>query len=333
MTSRSPQGEKALIVLNWDESVRFRYEQLIRARFPSLPIVTVRQDEAAREIADATILMSFGNQLPRGIFQQAKRLRWVHSFGTGVDGIIDQPELKPEIIVTATRGIHGAPMSELALLLMLSLMRDFPRTIRAQSDQHWDRWRVGLLQGKTVGILGLGGIAEDLAPRCKAFGMQVVGLSRTHRPVPGFDKIVARDKLAQAVAELDFLVLLIPHSAETHHIIDATIFAAMKPTGFLVNIARGGVVDEDALMDALRNGQIAGAAIDVMQTEPLPAGHPLWSTPNLIITPHLGGYYQGYIEDSIEQICLNITKFLEGSTEAMTNRVEHQPPHTPKAEK
>ena len=165
--------------------------------------------------------------------------------------------------------------------------------------------------------------------------MRVVGLSRTPRPVSGFDKIVPRDKLVQAVAEFDFLVLLIPHSAETHHIIDSAIFAAMKPTSFLVNIARGGVVDEDGLIDALRNGRIAGAAIDVMQTEPLPAGHPLWSAPNLIITPHLGGYYQGYIEDSIEQICLNIAKFLEGSAGAMTNRVDHQnpPPQTPQTEK
>jgi D-2-hydroxyacid dehydrogenase (NADP+) len=317
------QNEKLLIVINWDDGTRSSYERLIQARFPSLPIVTVRGDEAQREIGDATILMAFGGHLPKGIFVQAKRLRWVHSFGTGVDGIVDQPELKSDVIVTATRGIHGPPMSELALLLMLSLVRDFPRTLRAQQAQRWERWRVGLLQGKTVGILGLGRIAEDLAPRCKALGMRVVGISGTPRPLPGFDEILLRQNLVQAVSALDFLVLLIPHSSESHNIINSAIFAAMKPTAFLVNIARGGVVDEAALVEALQNKQIAGAAIDVMQTEPLPAGDPLWSAPNLIITPHIGGYYDRYVDDSIDQICTNITKFLEGAAGAMVNRIEH----------
>jgi phosphoglycerate dehydrogenase-like enzyme len=164
VTNISLQDEKLLIVINWDDGTRPLYERLIKARFPDLPIVTVRQDEAQREIADATILMAFGGHLPKGIFAHAKRLRWVHSFGTGVDGIVDQPELKPDVIITATRGIHGAPMSELAILLMLSLVRDFPRTLRAQEGQRWERWRVGLLQGKTVGILGLGRIAEAVSP-------------------------------------------------------------------------------------------------------------------------------------------------------------------------
>ena len=299
------------------------YERLIQARFPALPIVTVRGDEAQNEIGDATIVMAFGGHLPKGIFAHAKRLRWVHSFGTGVDGIIDQPGLKSDVIVTATRGIHGPPMSELALLLMLSLVRDFPRTMRAQQAQQWERWRVGLLLGKTVGILGLGRIAEDLALRCKALGMRVVGFSGTPRPVAGFDEILPRQNLVQTVSQLDFLVLLIPHSPESHNIINSAVFAAMKPSSFLVNIARGGVVDEAALIEALQTKQIAGAAIDVMRTEPLPAGDPLWSAPNLIITPHIGGYYDRYVEDSIDQIGTNITKFLEGAPGAMVNRIEH----------
>jgi phosphoglycerate dehydrogenase-like enzyme len=216
------------------------------------------------------------------------------------------------VIVTSTRGIHGAPLSEIAILHMLSMARNFPRSVRSHDRHHWDRFRSKTLQGRRVGILGVGLIAEALAPRVKALGMTVVGISRTARPLPGFDEWRSRDDLAKAVADLDFLVLLIPLEDSTRHIIDAHILGAMKKGAFIVNIARGGVIDEVALAEALTSGHLGGAALDTVHQEPLPAEDPLWSAPNLIITPHLGGFYDTYPEDSMEQISFNIRAFLEG---------------------
>ena len=312
----------ALLFLPWDESERYLYERIIAPRFPQLNVRTVATtDECAAGIGDADIVMAFGVRLPRGIFATAARLKWVHALGTGVDGIVDQPTLAEHVLVTATRGIHGPPMAEAALAAMLALARDLPRTVRAQDHGTWDKWRMKLLHRRTVGILGVGAIAEELAPRCKALGMTVVGISRTTRPVAGFDRILPRDNLAQIVGELDFLVLLLPLEPNTRHVVSDGVLAAMKPTAYLINIARGGVLDDEALVRALNARKLAGAALDVFDQEPLPAGHPFWRMPNVIITPHFGGYYDRYVEDSAEQICRNIERFLAGRIDEIENIV------------
>src|SRR5882757_3153438 len=159
---------------------------------------------------------------------------------------------------------------------MLSLARDMPRSAHAQERNAWERWPARLLEGKTVGILGVGLIAEYLAPICKALGMTVIGISGSPRPAPGFDRVVARADLMKVVPEFDFLVALAPLTPQTRGIIGEKVFAAMKPSAYLVNVARGGVVDEPALMVALESDKIAGAALDVFSEEPLPASSPLW---------------------------------------------------------
>ena len=309
-----------LILLPWPPSIRLCYENLIHPRFPDLPIKTVGSvEEAAEAISDVEIFMAFGVAVTRDIFVHAKRLKWVHAFGTGVDGLIDQAGLKNDVIVTSTRGIHGAPLSEIAILHMLALARDFPRSIRSQDKHQWDRFRARVLHGKRVGILGVGLIAEALAPRVKALGMTVVGISRTPRPLPDFDEWASRDDLTAAVADLDFLVLLIPLDETTRHIIDERIIHAMKKGAYIVNIARGGVIDEKALERGLASGHLGGAALDTVHQEPLQPDDPLWDAPNLIITPHLGGFYDTYPEDSMEQICFNMSRFLAGAYDEMIN--------------
>ena len=166
-----------------------------------------------------------------------------------------------------------------------------------------------------MGILGVGLIAEDLAPRCKALGMTVVGISRSQRKPAGFDRIVPRDDLARAVADLDFLVLLIPYEKETHHIVDERVLAAMKPTAFLINIARGGVIDEPALIRALEEERIAGAALDAYETEPLPKGHPMWTAKNAIVSPHMTGTWDGYAVACFRQFSQNYDCFVAGHPE------------------
>jgi len=207
-------------------------------------------------------------------------------------------------------------------MAMLSLARDLPRSLRQQAKRKWDRFPVKLLKEKTVGIFGVGTIAAELAPKCKALGMKVVGISSAKRELAGFDAMVGRDELEQAVRELDFFILLTPYTPETKNIVDAKILAAMKPGAYLVNLARGGVVDEEALTGALKSGKLAGAALDVFAREPLPEDSPLWDMENVIITQHQGGFFDGYPRFAIPVVEENLRKYLAGDLKGMINVVE-----------
>ncbi|HEV2629312.1 MAG TPA: D-2-hydroxyacid dehydrogenase [Pseudolabrys sp.] len=312
-----------LILTEVQESMRARYKQMLLERFPQQLTVNVVGHHTLVDpyIADTDILLCFSPPMADHVVRDAKKLKWIQALGTGVDNIIDLPSLDPEVLVTNLRGIHGPPMSEATIAYMLSLARDMPRTALAQPRHAWERWPVGLLDGKTVGILGVGLIAEHLAPMLKAFNMTVVGISGSPRPAPGFDRMASRADLIDVVRELDYLVVLIPMSNETRHIINAEVLAAMKPTAYLVNVARGGVVDEAALIEALNSGQIAGAALDVYAKEPLPPDSPLWKTKNLQCIPHLGGYSQGYEDRAMPTIVDNMRCFLNGEPRRMINIV------------
>jgi D-2-hydroxyacid dehydrogenase (NADP+) len=310
-----------LIFLTHPEPTRSGYERYLAPRHPELAIKTVgSRDEALKYATWADIIMCFGPQAKADFFRDTPRLKWVHSLGTGTDGITDSPFLGKDVVVTATRGIHGVPMSEMAFLLMLAFNRDFRRIERQREQKKWERFPGTLLAGKTVGILGLGAIAEDMAPRFKAFGMRVTGISRTDRPIAGFDKIYSRAEIALAASELDYFVLLIPLEDDTRNIVNDRVLSAMKPTAVLINLARGGVLDEAALIRALSERTIAGAALDALAREPLPADSPLWTMPNVIITPHIGGYYDDYPRDSARQFEQSLAHFIAGKPELMLHR-------------
>ena len=312
-----------LILTEIQESMRARYKQMLLERFPQQLTVNVVGHHTLVDpyIADTDILLCFSPPMADHVVRDAKKLKWIQALGTGVDNIVDLPSLDPEVLVTNLRGIHGPPMSEATIAYMLSLARDMPRTALAQPRHAWERWPVGLLDGKTAGILGVGLIAEHLAPMLKAFNMTVVGISGSPRPAPGFDRMANRADLLEVVRELDYLVVLIPMSNETRHIVNAEVLAAMKPTAYLVNVARGGVVDEAALIAALQSGEIAGAALDVYAQEPLPADSLLWETKNLTVIPHLGGYSQGYENRAMPTIEGNMRCFLGGEPKRMNNIV------------
>ena len=296
------------------------YQQRIAARHPELDIVVAHtMEEAATKVRDTDILLCFGANVRYDIFADTPRLKWVHALGTGLDGITDQPNLRPDILVTATRGIHGTTLSEMGIMLMLALSRGLPNHIHRQDEKVWDRTAARLLRGKTVGILGVGQISEMFGPLCKAFGMHVVGFSRTTRPLPGFDRLVPRDALEQTVPELDYLVLLIPSTPETQGIVSRRVLAAMKPTAFLINLARGAVVDEPALIETLQNRRIGGAGLDTFIEEPLPPGSPLWTCPNTIVTPHVAGYNDEYAGEATDQFSHNLKQFVAGTYGAMTH--------------
>jgi phosphoglycerate dehydrogenase-like enzyme len=313
---------RLLILLTLPPDVTEQYRARLTQKFPEISIdVIATADKAASALREADMLLTFG-QMMKNLkldLATADKLRWVQALGTGLDGITDQPALKPGVTVTSLHGVHGAPVSEAALASMLALSRDLPGFVRAQDQHQWKRWPAKLLYEKTVGILGIGVIAEALAPKCKALGMTVIGITSSPRNVPGFDRTHPVSELTKVLPECDHFVLLTPYSAATHQMINAKVFAAMKPTAFFVNLARGGVVDEDALVEALRAKKIAGAALDVFNQEPLPPDNPLWTFPNVIITTHQGGFCDTYPDLAMPILEHNMRCFLKGDLKAMMN--------------
>ncbi len=302
-----------------------RCYDFVRREFPSLDVARAEKlGELDPHIAEAEILITFGAHLgldAESILGRGKKLAWVMALGTGVDHITDVPALRPEAMVTNMHGMHGVPMTESALSLMLAAAREMPRMLRNQGQHHWERYGSRLLYGKTVGIFGIGAIAEVLAPVCKAFGMKVVGISSAQRDVPGFDRMVLRSDLATVIGEFDHFVILTPLTDETRNIVDAKMLAAMKSSAFLINLARGGIVDETALIEALKAKRIGGAAIDVFVKEPLPADHPFWGMENVILSPHIGAFNADYVSQVLPFVKENLAHYLAGRRDSMINVV------------
>lgn len=298
-----------------------RFRELIEPE-PGLEVLyACDRDAAVRLIPEADALLLLGFVLDSELLRRAGKLEWIQTLTTGSDHITGVPGLPPDVTLTSARGIHGPQMAELALLHMMALMRQFPRLLDNQRQRVWEQWPQPLLSGKTVAVLGVGAIAEDFARRARAFDMQVVGISGTPRSVPHFDRVVTREQMPEVLADADFLVVLVPHTAETTKIVNAATFAAMKPSAFLVNLARGGVVDEEALLDALRNATIAGAGLDVFTAEPLPVDNPLWTLPNVIVSPHIGGYADTIVARGIAFMQANLRRYLAGDCSRFVNVV------------
>ena len=302
-----------------------RCYDFVCSEFPALEVARAdKLGELDPHIGEAEILITFGAHLgldAESILGRGKKLEWVMALGTGVDHITDVPALRPEALVTNMHGMHGVPMTESALSLMLAAAREMPRMLRQQQEHHWERYGSRLLYGKTAGIFGIGAIAEVLGPACKALGMTVVGISSAKRDVAGFDRMELRSDLAKVIGEFDHFVILTPLTDETRNIVDVTMLAAMKPSAWLINLARGGIVDEAALIEALKTKRIAGAAIDVFVKEPLPADHPFWAMENVILSPHIGAFNADYVSQVLPFVKQNLTHYLAGQRERMINVV------------
>jgi phosphoglycerate dehydrogenase-like enzyme len=311
-----------LILLAFAQTIREQYRDRLRAAFPDLAIeLAEHHSKVGPYIAEANVLITFGAHMADHVLAEGTQLRWVQALGTGVDGITDSPSLREGVIVTNLHGLHGAAVSECVLAAMLALARDLRRSWANQQRGQWERFPVSLLKDKTVAILGVGSIAEELAPKCAALGMRVVGISSAVRDVAGFERIWPREQLGEAVADVDYLVLLTPYTQETHGIVNAAVLDAMKPASCVVNVARGGVVDETALLAALQDGGIAGAALDVFAAEPLPSDHPFWTMENVLITPHTAGFHLGYADEALPIVEENLRRFLAGDLANLINVV------------
>jgi D-2-hydroxyacid dehydrogenase (NADP+) len=294
------------------------YREAVARELPDVEVfATADRDEALALAPRVTALAAKAQDVRAELVAAMPRLDWIQALTTGIDPLLAL-KLPSSITITSARGIHGPQMAELAILLMLALGRSLPKLLANQHAAKWQRWGQPLLLGKTVVIVGVGTISEVLAGCCHAFGLRVLGItSRT--AADGFDELHPRARLKEIAARADFLVVLAPYSAETHHLIDAAVLASMKRSAFLINIARGNVIDEGALIEALRARRIAGAGLDVFATEPLPAASPLWALDNVILTPHVGGLSDVYVEQVVPVLLDNLRAYRAGDRAAMRN--------------
>ncbi|MBX9741524.1 MAG: D-2-hydroxyacid dehydrogenase [Beijerinckiaceae bacterium] len=297
------------------------YAERLRAEFPD--IVVHAGHTAADVIArcgSCNVIMGLAQCIPPALVQATPRLEWIQALTTGVDPLIMMDVLDPKVPITSARGIHGPQMSEMAFLFMLDFARDIRAILRDQQNRYWERRPQRLLLDKTVAIVGVGVISEELARRCKAFGMRVLGVS-SRASADGFDAMYTRDRLEEAAAQADFLIAIVPYTRDTHHMISAAVLDAMPRHGVFINIARGPVVDEEALIERLRDRRIAGAGLDTFIEEPLPASSPLWGLDNVIITPHVGGMSDIYAEQILPLLIHNVRAFKEGRVSDFRNLV------------
>jgi phosphoglycerate dehydrogenase-like enzyme len=314
-----------LILLRLAGGIAEQYYEGVRTAFPDMDVNFIDHvDKADRYLSEVEILITHGPYLADRadfVFANSPNLKWVQGIGTGVDNIIDRPALQKNVIVTNIHGVHGPQMSEAALAAMLVLSRRIQRSVKNQQQHRWENWPSRLLNGKTLGIFGVGSIAESIAPRCRALGMKVIGISSGVRSVEGFDHIYDRSQLSEVVPQLDYFLLLTPLSPATRGIIDARILGLMKPDSYLINLARGGVVDEQALVETMQQQRIAGAAIDVFATEPLPEDHIFWTLENVFITCHQGASHDASARQILPTIVENVRRFRKGDFVDMINLV------------
>jgi phosphoglycerate dehydrogenase-like enzyme len=298
------------------------YAEAIGREHPGVVVLAAGSvEEALRQCPAAEILAAKAHDISAEIIASMPALKWIQALTTGTDHLATL-DLPSDCIVTSTRGMHGPQMAELAFLYMLALTRDFPRMYRNQQAAHWERWPQRLLFNKTAVVVGVGAISEALAVRCKAFGMRVLGVSSHRTQAAGFDAIEPRARLESLASEADFLIVLVPYTPETHHMIDASVIGALPPHAALINIARGKVVDEQALIAALGANRLRGVGLDVFETEPLPKESPLWSSSRSIITPRIGGMSDIFAQQAAAVLVENLTLFLKGARESMRNLVQ-----------
>jgi phosphoglycerate dehydrogenase-like enzyme len=299
------------------------YAEHLCGEFAGLSVHTARDlAELPPDLSGFEVLVAFGTSINDDVLRRLSGLTWVQSLATGVDHFLRCPYLSHDVLITSGRGIHGPMMREMAAYLMLCMSHDVLRQVADQKAHVWERRLWTLLYEKTAVVVGVGVSGTAIAEGLSAFGMRVIGVTRTPRKIAGFDEMIPTDRLIEAAAKADYLINVLPGSPENIGLFTADVFAAMKPSARFVNIGRGETVDQDALIAALRERRIAGAALDVFSTRPLPPDNPLWDMPNVVITPHIGGYVVQYEDYAMPIVIENMRRFLAGRRGDMRNVVK-----------
>jgi phosphoglycerate dehydrogenase-like enzyme len=273
---------------------------------------------------------------------QAPRLRWIQAHWAGIDHLANHPVWDSQIMISNASGVHAVNMGQYVLAQLLAWAHRVPHWLHYQKLGEWpdkraERFTPDELRGRTLGILGYGSIGREIARLAKPFGLKILVTKRNARQltdneyaVPGTgdplaelpDRIYPAEATRSMLAECDYVVITLPLTTKTHHLFDEEMFKAMKSTAFLVNVGRGPIVNETALIKALKKGWIAGAGLDVFETEPLPADSPLWGMDNVIISPHISGMTPAYDERAVDLFVTNLRRFL--ANEPLLNLVERE---------
>ena len=281
-------------------------------------------DELLPLVPQAEVLLTL--RLPPGVPESMPNLKWIHSQAAGIDYVDRAPGLLDAgVVITSSSGVHARPLSETVLGAIIALAKGFPQAMRRQGRHEWLRYTPEDVAGKLVTIVGAGKIGAAIAERCLMMGMRVIGVRRTRPAVEldigPFERVVGQDGLAEALTASDYVVLCAPRTPETVGMIGVSEFAAMKQGARFINVARGDLVDEGALIAALESGRVGGAYLDVFATEPLPDESPLWDMENVLITGHSGAGSADRDEQVVEIFLENVGRYLGG--QPLVNVYEH----------
>jgi len=262
---------------------------------------------------DALFTWDPSNPFLRDNFARLTNLRWVHASSAGVDRLLFPELMDSDVVLTNSRYVFDESLAEYVMGLMLMMSKDFAATLTFQREHRWVKRESDTLRGAVVVLIGVGPIARRIARFAKAFGMVVHGIGRTARSGdPDFGDITTADSMQALFAIADHVVMVLPKTPATEKLVDAAALAALKPSARLINVGRAWSLDQDALVRALRDRLLAGAALDVVTPEPLPADDPLWDTPNLVISPHMSGDYRGWQADIVTLFDTNLELWLRG---------------------
>lgn len=249
---------------------------------------------------------------PGSYLKGMPRLRWVQAMTAGVEPWLESPDLGHDVTLCCARGSHRMSMPENILGALFHITKPYMQIALDQRESRWTKRMSETLAGRTLGILGLGAIGQELARKAAALEMRVIGTKRTPTPLPHVERVYAQAETDEVLGASDFVVLLLPATAETENFIDANRLRAMKPTAWLLNFARGALIVDADLIAAVQAKTIAGAVLDVFREEPLPAAHPFWKTERILVLPHVGGGHPGRSAAVAEIFAGNARRFLAG---------------------
>lgn len=264
--------------------------------------------------ADAMLVATGNAGTLERIWRAAPRLRWIHTRPAGVDHLLFADLVRSPVPMTNSRGVFSSSLAEFAAFGLLFFLKNAPLLLRNQQLAKWAAYEPGALRGQTIGIVGLGDIGRACATVLRPFGARIVGLRRSGRPDPVADEVVPADRILDMVAGVDHVVVATPLTEETHHLIGDRVLGVMRPGAILVNVGRGKVVDETALLAALDQGRVHAAALDVFEHEPLPPDHPFWRMENVLISPHTADHTKDWEANTMEPFLENARRFRDGET-------------------
>lgn len=307
-------NKRKLLITN---ELKENYIEQIKNIIPDWDLIVSKDKKIWQEHAkDSEIIAGWKKGMEEYVLHPESKLKWLQTWSAGVDSLPLEAIQSKEILLTSANGVHAYPISETIFALMLGLTRKIHTYVRNQQAKTWHHAHMGLeIHEKTVGIIGVGEIGKETAKIAKAFGMNVLGVRHSGKPVDFVDEMYTPDQLEELLPKCDYVVVTLPHTKETHHLFGAAQFNQMKDTAFFINIGRGEIVVEEELITALQEGTIAGAGLDVFETEPLSTNSPLWEMDNVIVTPHTSGSTEHYNKRVVENILIpNLLAYLSGKT-------------------